>query len=424
MKVPPQKVLCSRALCIIAEKSEELAIFRECFRLDEKIVGSDIPDVSNAYEFWLGSFLIGNGQQLPFYITCCSSQRIQTFATESTSLFKTLKPKYAIHVGVCAGMSTKGVSVGDVIFGQTAFNYEEGHPVIRDSTSVFQPSADIIQYPDMSVAKFVKSLAKSKYKYGTFASGCSVRPDTQVILKSVADTVARDVLALEKEASAFLYVCEHTGVISLGVVKGVSELGDTNEAVSNEGDYNSAIVNTANAVRLWIGATPDIITPLPHELEPGLVLAEDYCANYIEPVWQMQEDLWAKTGRIEGAAIGLKIVLPRNSNVYLYGRVKVTIKRSIRKRGLEWVGIGEGHEIRTVLYKWPYIIDFPGIVSQLASCPDVIHQLDLFANHIRDKSVTEWENEVEVWSWEEFQTWATVGIGETSPSALQQNIAH
>ena len=55
----------------------------------------------------------------------------------------------------------------------------------------------------------------------------------------------------------------------------------------------------------------------------------------------MQDDLWAKTGRIEGGARGLKIVLPRNSNVSLYGRVKVTVKRSIRKRGLEWVGIGE-----------------------------------------------------------------------------------
>ena len=75
-------------------------------------------------------------------------------------------------------------------------------------------------------------------------------------------------MALEKEPSAFLYVCKHTGVISLGVVKGVSELDDMNEVVSNEGDYNSAIVNTANAVRLWIGATADIITPLPLGISP------------------------------------------------------------------------------------------------------------------------------------------------------------
>lgn len=109
MEVPQNKILRSRALCIIAEKPEELAIFRECFRLDEKINGSDIPDVSNSHEFWLGSFLAGNGQQLPFYLTCCSRQSIQTFATESTALFKILKPKYSIHVGVCAGMSTKGV---------------------------------------------------------------------------------------------------------------------------------------------------------------------------------------------------------------------------------------------------------------------------------------------------------------------------
>jgi nucleoside phosphorylase len=70
------------------------------------------------------------------------------------------------------------------------------------------------------------------------------------------------------EASAFLYVCKHTGVISLGVVKGVSDLGDINKVVSNEDDYNSAIINTANAVRLWIGAMPDTITPLPRGLTP------------------------------------------------------------------------------------------------------------------------------------------------------------
>ena len=75
-------------------------------------------------------------------------------------------------------------------------------------------------------------------------------------------------MALEKEASAFLYVCKHTGVISLGVVKGVSELDDMNELVSNEGDYNSAIVNTANAVRYWFRATADVITPLPPGITP------------------------------------------------------------------------------------------------------------------------------------------------------------
>ena len=80
--------------------------------------------------------------------------------------------------------------MGDVIFGQTALHYEEGHPIITDNTSIFRPSADPIRYREVGVAAFVKSLANSKYKYGTFASGCSVRPDAQVILKSVADTVS------------------------------------------------------------------------------------------------------------------------------------------------------------------------------------------------------------------------------------------
>jgi nucleoside phosphorylase len=72
------------------------------------------------------------------------------------------------------------------------------------------------------------------------------------------------------EASAFLHVCQHTGVISLGVVKGVSDLGDKNKVVNNDSDndYNAALVNTANAVKHWIGHTPDTITPSPRGISP------------------------------------------------------------------------------------------------------------------------------------------------------------
>lgn len=101
--------LRNRALCIIAAKPEELAILKKCFNLVDQVSRSMIPNVKGFHQFWLGSFPIRNGQQLPFYLTCCSRQGIQTFSIESTTLFNALKPKYALHIGVCAGMNSKNV---------------------------------------------------------------------------------------------------------------------------------------------------------------------------------------------------------------------------------------------------------------------------------------------------------------------------
>jgi hypothetical protein len=82
--------------------------------------------------------------------------------------------------------------IGDVIFGQTALNYEEGKHILKDNARTFQPSAEVIRYRDVGVAAFVKSANQpEKYLYGTFASGCSVRTDAQEILKRIADTVSQ-----------------------------------------------------------------------------------------------------------------------------------------------------------------------------------------------------------------------------------------
>jgi hypothetical protein len=71
------------------------------------------------------------------------------------------------------------------------------------------------------------------------------------------------------EASAFLHVCQHTGVISLGVVKGVSDMGDDKAVTTNDKHYNTALINTADAVRHWIGETPDTIKPKSRSISPS-----------------------------------------------------------------------------------------------------------------------------------------------------------
>jgi hypothetical protein len=52
------------------------------------------------------------------------------------------------------------------------------------------------------------------------------------------------------EASAFLMLCTYLHIGCLGVVKGVSDLGDSNKARDPD-TYDDALKKTAHAVRKW-----------------------------------------------------------------------------------------------------------------------------------------------------------------------------
>jgi hypothetical protein len=52
------------------------------------------------------------------------------------------------------------------------------------------------------------------------------------------------------EASAFLMLCTYLHIGCLGVVKGVSDLGDSDKA-ENPDTYDVALKKTAHAVRKW-----------------------------------------------------------------------------------------------------------------------------------------------------------------------------
>jgi nucleoside phosphorylase len=53
------------------------------------------------------------------------------------------------------------------------------------------------------------------------------------------------------EASAFLKLCEYMNVSSLGVVKGISDFGDS-EKGKDPAVYDHALRNTAIALRDWV----------------------------------------------------------------------------------------------------------------------------------------------------------------------------
>jgi hypothetical protein len=65
------------------------------------------------------------------------------------------------------------------------------------------------------------------------------------------EQVARNAIALDMEASAFLKLCGYAGISSLGVVKGISDFGDSEKGkVPNA--YGEALQNTAVALREWV----------------------------------------------------------------------------------------------------------------------------------------------------------------------------
>lgn len=70
------------------------------------------------------------------------------------------------------------------------------------------------------------------------------------------------------EASAFLQACTFTGVEALGVIKGVSDMGDERKELGHETHYRPALYNAIDATKSFLkwklhtipDETPDIST--------------------------------------------------------------------------------------------------------------------------------------------------------------------
>lgn len=62
----------------------------------------------------------------------------------------------------------------------------------------------------------------------------------------------RNVGALDMEASAFLHACEVTGVTALGVIKGVSDMGNGDKEKGNDQHYQQALLRAARAAKVYV----------------------------------------------------------------------------------------------------------------------------------------------------------------------------
>ena len=79
-----------------------------------------------------------------------------------------------------------------MIFGEAAFNYEEGKWDLGadGKTAVFKPDFDLIRVPTGDMQAFAESSGRAQYHYGDYISGSAVRHDASVAFKQARANVS------------------------------------------------------------------------------------------------------------------------------------------------------------------------------------------------------------------------------------------
>lgn len=105
----PLRRLRSCALAIICGKPEEITIIADKLGADEKIFGTAVEGVDNGHLFHVGHMDFVGDKKLGFYVTSSLKQGLVPFAIASGALIAQLRPRFAIHTGVCAGNKKQNI---------------------------------------------------------------------------------------------------------------------------------------------------------------------------------------------------------------------------------------------------------------------------------------------------------------------------
>jgi hypothetical protein len=108
--------LQARPLCIICGKPAEAKYIAKRLDADERLEGSNISGVNSRHTFYLGDLALEGGKKLEYYITSSLRQGMAHFSTHASILFQLLRPRFAIHAGVCAGYGAAGVQYDTITF--------------------------------------------------------------------------------------------------------------------------------------------------------------------------------------------------------------------------------------------------------------------------------------------------------------------
>jgi len=428
-------LLKARPLCIICAKPEEVGGI--AFKLgiaDEHISSTDIREIRDGHDFYLGTFKIvdekGEKERyLEYYLTSPTRQGIQTFAIQACSLFHVIRPQFVIHAGVCAGYGKEGIRLKHVIFGDTAINYEEGKWVVENDHKLFKPSFRTAEVTVGGISAFAQR-NEPNYKYGGYISGSAVRQDANELFELFRGRVNRDICALDMEASAFLMLCQyiqHYNIRCLGVIKGVSDLGDSKKA-QDPATYTAALNATAEAVKEWAIFSLRNVEWRIDEDEEAISFAQGYYDNFVRltlDAISSGQDVAVASGTDEmipsDKVKGIKVIMPRNDDPREYGEPG-HIAEIVRNHGLIGVKVGQGNLSRTLYYKYGYLIDFPRNLNKFVESDDRIHCTQSFQRALRRKSYFLQTQNREIpfataTSWEDFQKFAPLNLGPATTEA-------
>ncbi|KIW65953.1 hypothetical protein PV04_08166 [Phialophora macrospora] len=410
----PLRRLRSCPLAIVCGKPEEIPIIAKKLCATTTIPGSSVPGISKSHSFKLGQIEFYNGKTLKFYVTSSLKPGLMYFSISASSLFSILQPRFAIHAGVCAGNTAKGVKLMDVIFGDAAMSFEDGKWAVVNGKIQFQPDYETIQHIITELPGFVGSTPNRHH--GAYVSGSAVREDASHIFENIQANVSRNVLALDMEACAFLKICEHYDLQTLGIVKGVSDLGDGNKTtMQNRAQiYEKALGNTGEAILDWVKHMFESMTWEPNEDdEPGAILCGPYYNNFL----RLLGDSISRGDHVTSidqpsqqlqSPVGLTVVMPPDGDPFHYEE-QGHIESIARDHGLMQVLTGASTFRRTVYYKKRHIVDFPRTLNTLMRTTEPSYQALVFKRVLQKKgyfrpAAKGMRPICEVLAWEDFVT--------------------
>lgn len=105
----PLRRLRSCPLAIICGKPEEIPAIAKKLDASDVIHGASVDGVNNGHIFYLGKIQFKGEKILRFYVTSSLKQGLVHFSIHASALFSILRPRYAIHAGVCAGNQRQGI---------------------------------------------------------------------------------------------------------------------------------------------------------------------------------------------------------------------------------------------------------------------------------------------------------------------------
>ncbi|KAH8693402.1 nucleoside phosphorylase domain-containing protein [Phaeosphaeriaceae sp. PMI808] len=418
---PKLRLLRNRPLCIICGRPGEADEIAETLGIkNNRITGDEVMKVNNGYTFYTGSFTLKSGEELEYYVTSSLRQGIQSFTVCASVLFSILRPRFAIHAGVCAGykgpIGKLKIKLTDVVFGEAATNYQEGKVDYVNGQFHMRPHYNRVPYEAGDMQAFAEAVSRPTYHYGEYLSGSSVRTDASRIFEDIRRNANRNAIALDMEASAFLELCRHFDgdqVISLGVVKGISDYGDPNKgSVPNAEEI--ALQNTARALEEWVTHRIHSITwTVDEREEPGAKIVPGYYDNFIRRVLDNYLQGWPvkdKTDRnikIPSTEIkGFKTVLPRGNDPSFAQEIG-HVEQLSKLYHVSQVDIGGSTAGRYLHYKGGYLIDWARCVNSLKICEDGEYQVGVFSRLLSSEpyykgsdlpalaSVVSWEDTIE-----------------------------